>query len=61
MRGQFIHWHEAQHVASYGQMARGNDVIGPINIGNPKDYAMPKLAEKTLELANSKSKIAVAD
>jgi UDP-glucuronate decarboxylase len=38
-------------------MATGDDVIGPINIGNPEEYSMLKVAEKILEITGSKSKI----
>jgi len=38
-------------------MATANDVIGPINVGNPEEYSMLKLAEKILEMTGSKSKI----
>jgi UDP-glucuronate decarboxylase len=33
------------------------DMIGPVNIGNPAEFSMLELAEKVLELTGSKSKI----
>ena len=38
-------------------MATGNDFIGPVNLGNPGEFTMLELAEKVIELTNSKSKI----
>ena len=38
-------------------MATGNDFIGPVNTGNPREFTMQELAEKVIELTNSKSKI----
>ena len=34
-----------------------NDFHGPVNIGNPGEFAIRELAEKVLELTNSTSKI----
>lgn len=34
-----------------------DDVIGPINIGNPAEFSMLELAEKVLEITGSSSKI----
>jgi len=34
-----------------------HDFIGPINLGNPKEFTILELAEKVLELTGSKSKI----
>ncbi len=34
-----------------------DDIIGPINIGNPDEFTIKQLAEITIELTNSKSKI----
>jgi len=39
-------------------MEAPDDVIGPINIGNPDEFTIRELAELTLELTGSKSKIA---
>jgi len=36
-------------------MATGDDVTGPINLGNPSEFTMIELAENVLELTNSKS------
>lgn len=33
------------------------ELTGPVNFGNPNEFTMLELAEKTLELTNSKSKI----
>jgi UDP-glucuronate decarboxylase len=38
-------------------MDAGQDVIGPINLGNPSEFTMLELAEKVLRLTGSKSKI----
>ena len=38
-------------------MATGDDFIGPVNTGNPGEFTMLELAEKVIELTNSKSKI----
>jgi UDP-glucuronate decarboxylase len=38
-------------------MDTGNDFIGPVNLGNPVEFTILKLAEKIKELVNSKSKI----
>jgi UDP-glucuronate decarboxylase len=34
-----------------------NDVVGPINLGNPGEYTIKELAEMTIELVGSKSKL----
>lgn len=41
----------------YKLMNSSNDVIGPINIGNPVEFTMLELAENVLELTGSKSKL----
>jgi len=38
-------------------MATDYDVTGPINLGNPGEYNMLELAEKIIDLCNSRSKI----
>ena len=38
-------------------MATGDDVIGPINVGNPGEFTMRELAEKVLQLTGSRSRI----
>ncbi len=38
-----------------GLMNAENDVTGPINIGNPVEFTIKELAEKVIELTNSKS------
>jgi UDP-glucuronate decarboxylase len=38
-------------------MATGPDIIGPINLGNPNELSIRKLAETILELTGSRSKI----
>ncbi len=38
-------------------MATGDDIIGPVNIGNPKEFTIRELAEKVIELTGSRSKL----
>lgn len=38
-------------------MATGDDVTGPINIGNPGEFTMIELAENVIELTGAKSKL----
>jgi UDP-glucuronate decarboxylase len=38
-------------------MATGDDVTGPINLGNPVELPMVRLAERVIELAGSKSRL----
>jgi len=38
-------------------MKTGDDIIGPINMGNPGEFTILQLAEKVIELTGSKSKI----
>ncbi len=38
-----------------------NDFTGPLNLGNPDEYAIQQLAEIILELTNSKSKLVYQD
>ena len=38
-------------------MDSGDDVTGPVNMGNPGEFTMVELAEKVLSLTGSKSKI----
>ena len=38
-------------------MATGDDVTGPVNVGNPGEFTILQLAENVIELTNSKSKI----
>ena len=38
-------------------MASADDVIGPINMGNPGEFTIKELAEKVIELTGSKSKL----
>lgn len=38
-------------------MNSGNNIAGPINIGNPGEFTILELAQKVIELTNSKSKI----
>jgi UDP-glucuronate decarboxylase len=42
-------------------MATGDDVTGPINIGNPGEFTMIELAENVIELTGSKSKLVYED
>ena len=39
------------------RMMDQDDCIGPVNIGNPHEFTMLELAQKVIELTNSKSKI----
>ncbi len=39
-------------------MGNKNDFIGPVNLGNPKEFTIKELAEKVLAMTGSKSKIA---
>jgi UDP-glucuronate decarboxylase len=41
-------------------MNTGKEVTGPINIGNPGEFSMSELANKVIELTNSKSRIVSA-
>jgi UDP-glucuronate decarboxylase len=38
-------------------MATGNEVAGPVNLGNPGEFTMKELAETVLRLTDSKSKL----
>lgn len=38
-------------------MATGNEITGPINIGNPGEFTIRQLAELVIEMTGSKSKI----
>jgi len=38
-------------------MDSDDDIIGPINIGNPEEYTMKELAEKVIEMTGSKSEL----
>jgi UDP-glucuronate decarboxylase len=38
-------------------MATDNDFIGPVNLGNPGEFTIRELAEKTLEMVGSKSSL----
>jgi UDP-glucuronate decarboxylase len=38
-------------------MDAGDDVVGPVNLGNPSEFTMIELAEKVLKLTGSKSKM----
>ena len=40
-----------------GLMATGNDVTGPINLGNPGEFTMLELAQMVIELTGSSSKL----
>lgn len=39
------------------RMMASSNFIGPVNLGNPGEFTMIELAEKVLEMTNSKSKI----
>jgi len=38
-------------------MATGDDITGPINLGNPVEFTIRELAEKVIQFTNSKSSI----
>ena len=38
-------------------MDAGDDVVGPVNLGNPSEFTMLELAEKVLKLTGSKSRM----
>jgi Nucleoside-diphosphate-sugar epimerases len=38
-------------------MGTGDDIIGPVNIGNPNEFTMLELATKVIELTGSSSKL----
>ena len=38
-------------------MATDDSFIGPVNLGNPNEFTMLELAQKVIELTNSKSKL----
>ena len=38
-------------------MDTGDDVTGPINLGNPNEFTIRELAEKVIELTHSKSSL----
>lgn len=42
-------------------MFSGDDVSGPINLGNPREFTMLELAEKVISTTNSRSKIEFHD
>jgi UDP-glucuronate decarboxylase len=41
-------------------METGDDLTGPINLGNPNEFTIKELAEKVIELTNSKSELVSA-
>ena len=42
-------------------MATPADVTGPINLGNPGEFTIRQLAEMTIEMTGSKSKLTFVD
>ena len=38
-------------------MASADDFTGPVNLGNPVEFTIKELAEKVIDMTNSKSKI----
>jgi UDP-glucuronate decarboxylase len=38
-------------------MNTGNDIIGPVNLGNPNEFSMLELAREVLDITGSSSKI----
>jgi UDP-glucuronate decarboxylase len=43
-----------------GMMETGDETTGPINLGNPNEFTIRELAEKVVELTNSKSELITA-
>ena len=43
------------------RMMNQNEIIGPVNTGNPNEFSILELAEKVIELTGSKSKIIFKD
>ena len=43
--------------ASIRMMETSDDITGPVNIGNPSEFTILELAEKVIQLTDSKSKI----
>ena len=41
----------------YSLMQTERDFMGPVNVGNPNEFTILELAEKVIELTNSKSKL----
>ena len=41
-------------------MATGDDVTGPVNLGNPHEISVRELAERVIKLTGSKSEIVFA-
>ncbi|HEX4331505.1 MAG TPA: UDP-glucuronic acid decarboxylase family protein [Usitatibacter sp.] len=39
-------------------MATGDEVTGPVNLGNPREFTIRELAQKVIEMTGSKSRIA---
>ncbi|QDU94986.1 UDP-glucuronic acid decarboxylase family protein [Lignipirellula cremea] len=46
--------------AIIAMMGAPNDFVGPVNIGNPKEFTIRELAEMVIELTGSKSKLVFA-
>ncbi len=44
-------------VEAFVRMMDQDEIIGPVNVGNPGEFTMLELAQTVLELTNSKSKI----
>lgn len=40
-----------------GLMGTGDDITGPVNLGNPGEFSIRELAEQVIELTGSKSKL----
>jgi UDP-glucuronate decarboxylase len=40
-------------------MGTGDDVTGPMNVGNPREFTIRQLAERVVELTGSKSKVVI--
>ena len=44
-------------IEAFVRMMDQNEIIGPVNVGNPGEFTMLELAQAVLELTGSKSKI----
>lgn len=48
-------------ISGMTSMMNQNGVIGPVNIGNPDEFTILELAQKVIEMTNSKSQIIFCD
>ena len=52
-----LRWSCASDEGLLRLMATGDDVTGPINLGNPGEFTILQLAEKVIQMTGAKSKI----